>query len=235
MTGAVLAGSTGLVGSNILTTLISHPSLNSIHAYTRRKLPADSPKVTTLEATDSESWPSMFPKAPSPSVFLSALGTTRAQAGGAENQRKIDHDLNLALAKAAKEAGVQTYVLVSSTGASATSMMPYSKMKGDIEDAVKELGFKHCVILRPGLIVGDRDHSRPPEFVLRKIAEFAGAVSGNKLKDFWAQDSDVIAKAAVNAGLHCTEGKREDEGLWILTGADIIRLGRTDWKLPDST
>jgi uncharacterized protein YbjT (DUF2867 family) len=172
----------------------------------------------------------LFPK--NASIFLSGLGTTRGQAGGAANQRKIDLDLNLALAKAAKEAGVQTYVLISSGGANASSKMAYSQMKGELEDSVKALGFKHTVILRPGLIVGDRQDSRPPEFVIRKLAGFAGHFLGNKAKDFWAQDADVIAKAAVNAGLHCLEGKRE-EGLWMLGQADIIRLGRTEWTVSD--
>jgi len=233
MTTAVVAGSTGLVGSNILAALLSHPAFTSVSAYTRRKLSSESPKLSPLESKDSDSWPSLFPK--SASVFLSGLGTTRGQAGGVDGQRKIDLDLNLALAKAAKDAGVQTYVLISSHGANATSMMAYPKMKGELEDAVKELGFKHCVILRPGLIVGNREDSRPPEFVLRKIADFAGGLSGNKLKDFWAQDAEVIGRAAVHAGLQCVDGTRKEEGLWMLGQADIVRLGRTEWKLPEST
>jgi uncharacterized protein YbjT (DUF2867 family) len=150
------------------------------------------------------------------------LGTTKAQAGSVEAQRAIDLDLNLALAKAAKEAGVETYVLISSQGANAKSMVAYSKMKGELEDAVSALGFKHTIILRPGLIVGDRDHSRPTEFALRKIAGVFGTVG---LKDFWAQDADVIGKAAVAAAQ-----KPEKEGVWLLGQADIVRVGRTEWK-----
>jgi len=229
---AVVAGSTGLVGSHILLTLLSLPAFTSVSAYTRRKLPEESSKLSAIEAKDSETWPSLFPK--SASIFLSALGTTRAQAGGFANQRKIDYDLNLALAKAAKESGVQTYVLISSAGTNSASSMPYSKMKGELEDAVKELGFKHTVILRPGLIVGDREDSRPPEFVIRKIASLAGALSGNRLKDFWAQDAEVIARAAVAAGVQALEGKKE-EGVWEVAQADIVRLGRIEWKIPEST
>lgn len=199
-----------------------------MQAYTRRKLPTESSKLTLLESTDSDKWPTLFPK--NASIFLSGLGTTRGQAGSVANQRKIDLDLNLALAKAAKEAGVQTYVLISSGGADASSRMAYSQMKGELEDGIKALGFKHTVILRPGLIVGDRENSRPPEFVVRKIAGIAGSLLGNKAKDFWAQDADVIAKAAVNAGVQCLEEKRE-EGVWLLGQADIVRLGRTEWKM----
>lgn len=81
---------------------------------------------------------------------------------------------------------MKVYVLISSGGANAKSMLAYPKMKGDLEDKVNELGFEHTVILRPGLIVGDRDESRPAEFVVRKIAGLAGML-GHAFKDSWAQ------------------------------------------------
>ncbi|QDS73796.1 hypothetical protein FKW77_005824 [Venturia effusa] len=228
---AVVAGSTGLVGSQILATVLAHPSFSSVSAFARRKLPAESPKLISLEAKDSETWPSLYPKGLS--VFFSALGTTRAAAGSVEAQRKIDVDLNLALAKAAREAGADTYVLISSAGASSKSGMAYPKMKGDLEDAVKTIGFKHTVILRPGVLVGNREDSRPAEFALRKVAGFFGAISC-RLKDFWAQDSDVIARAAVHASLECLNGNKAD-GVWEISQAEIVKLGRTEWKAPETT
>jgi uncharacterized protein YbjT (DUF2867 family) len=202
-----------------------------VHAYTRRDLPnpTSSSKLHALQSTDTATWPSLYPTAPPAPLFLSALGTTRAAAGGPEAQRAIDHTLSVALAKAAKDAGATTYVLISSGSASPKSAVPYSKMKGETEDAVRALGFAHTVILRPGLIVGTRSESRPAEAVFRGIAKALGKVS-NVLKDSWAQDAEVIARAAVRAGLDCVEGRRE-EGVWVLEQGDIIRLGRTEWKV----
>lgn len=135
------------------------------------------------------------------------------------------------MARAARDAGVKVYVLVSSTSASKDSSIPYSRMKGEIEEDVKALGFERTVILRPGLISGQRDESRPAEAVFRFIAGVAGKVHSS-LKDTWAQDSDVIAKAAVNAGLKALEGDLPSgtEKVWVLGGSDIVRLGRTEWK-----
>lgn len=159
-----------------------------------------------------------------PKIFLSALGTTKAIAGSFEAQRKIDYDLNLDLAKAAKEAGVETYVLISSASANSTAYFAYSKMKGELEDAVKALGFKHTVLLRPGLIVGDRTDSRPPEAALRSLAKGLRSLTP-KATDFWAQDASVIARAAINAGVKCIDGKR-DPGVWSLGQAEIVELGK---------
>ncbi|KAL9062153.1 MAG: hypothetical protein Q9157_009180, partial [Trypethelium eluteriae] len=161
-----LVGSTGFVGSHILTTLLSQPSISTVHAFSRKPLSASDPssKLHPIPEPDSSKWPSLYPA--STTLFLSALGTTRAAAGGFANQRKIDHDLNVSLAHAASTSGgVSTYVLISSSGASASSPIGYARMKGETEVAVSELGFEHVVILRPGLIAGERKESRPAEMV----------------------------------------------------------------------
>lgn len=200
--------------------------VSSITAFARKELPEHN-KLKTIVSSDSASWPTQYPAGTQ--LFISALGTTRATAGGFENQRKIDYDLNLELAKAAKASGTKTYVLISSAGANTSSFLGYAKMKGDLEEAVKALDFEHTVIVRPGLLVGQRNESRLVEGVLRNIATVAGKISGNRLKDFWAQDVDVIANAAVNAGLDCVEGKSQEK-VRLLTQSDIIRLGRADWN-----
>lgn len=230
-TTAVLAGSTGLVGSHILPLLLTSPTISKTHAYTRRTLPTNLPNTQSLSpisSSDTSTWPSLFPQ--DSQIFISALGTTRAAAGSFAKQKLIDHDLNVSLAQAAKKAGVKTYVLISSNGADPSSRLGYAAMKGETEEAVKQMGFKDVVIVRPGLIVGDRQERRTAEWVLRKAAQSLGSLSAG-LKDFWAQDADVIAKAAVSAGLRCVEGKGEGRnGVWVLEQADVIRLGRTEWK-----
>jgi HIM1 len=211
----------------MLTTLLSSSKFTSVQAYSRKTLSASSPKLQTIESSDSATWPSKFPTGAS--IFFSALGTTRGQAGSVEAQRKIDYDLNLDLAKAAHAAGVNTFVLVSTSGANSSSMIPYSKMKGELEEQVQKIGFRYVVILRPGLIVGHRTDSRPAEYVIRQIATFAGKIGGNRMTDAWAQNAEVIAKAGVHAAIQCVEGKRKEDGLWLLSQADIVRLGRTEW------
>lgn len=197
-----------------------------MYAYARRDLPnpTASTKLYPITSTDNAQWPSLFPHEMKPKIFFSGLGTTRAAAGGLEEQRKIDFELNLELAKAAKEAGVETYVLISGGGANSQSNMAYPRMKGELEDAVKALDFKHTVILRPGLIVGERTDSRPAEAVVRGIAKALRSLTP-ALTNFWAQDASVIARAAVNAGVQCMEEKHE-VGVWELGQGAIISLGQ---------
>ena len=164
---------------------------------------------------------------PTPRVFLSALGTTRGQVSSFAEQRKIDYDLNLEMARTAKNSGVEVYMLISSAGTFKTSAWPYGKMKAELEEAVSQLGFPHCVILRPGLLVGKREDTRIPEAILRNLANGLGMVSKGYLKDFWAQDADVIARAAVAAGMQCLDGKKT-EAVWRVEQGEILKLGRTE-------
>ena len=100
-------------------------------------------------------------------------------------------------------------------------------MKGDIEEDVKQLNFERTVILRPGLISGTREESRPAEATFRFIAGWAGKLHSG-LKDGWAQDADVIAKAAVKAGLKALEGDipTGSEKVWTIEGRGIIDLAK---------
>lgn len=204
----------------------SETAISSIRAFARDKLSADA-KLEVISNVDSSAWPDQFP--PDCSVFISALGTNARKAGGFTNQRKIDYDLNLALAKAAKAQGVRVYVLISTAGANVDSIIPYAKMRGELDEAIKAIGFDHAVILRPGLLVGTRSDSRPGEYAGRRMATFLGWISGNRLKDGWAQDADVVAKAALSAALEALEGK-STEKVRVLSQSDIIRLGRTEWR-----
>jgi len=210
--------------------LLSLASHLTVHAIARKSLSTESSNLKPIIQPDSSTWAkSILLLSPTPDIFFSALGTTKAAAGSLEAQRAIDYDLNLALARAAKEAGVKVCVLISSAGVSKSSVFPYSKMKGELEESVRDIGFPYTVIVKPGLLVGKRTDSRPAEAVLRVIAQELGLISKRWLTDWWAQDVETIGNATVVAGVQCLEGKKE-KGVWEVGMSDIIRMGRTEWK-----
>lgn len=131
------------------------------------------------------------------------------------------------MARAARDAGTKVYVLISSTGANKASNIAYSRMKGEIEEDIKALGFDKTVILRPGLIAGTREESRPMEAAVRYFAGFAGKLHSG-LKDGWAQEADVIGKAAVNAGVKALEDDvpAGSEKVWVLHGNEILQVAK---------
>lgn len=219
-------------GSHILSHLLSNAGVSRVDTISRRTpqaaTGAPQTKLTTFISNDTSKWAEQLSAlSPTPSIFMSAFATTRANAGGFENQYKIEHDLNVELARAARDAGSKVYVLISSQGASKASSIPYSRMKGEIEEDIKALGFDRTVILRPGLISGTREESRPLEAGARFIAGWIGKVHSS-LKDGWAQDADVIGQAAVNAGLKALEGDvpAGSEKVWTIEGRNIITMAK---------
>jgi len=81
------------------------------------------------------------------------LGTTLKAAGSKEAQWAIDYEANLEFAKAARENGVNTLVLISASGANSASSLFYQRMKGELEQAVIALNFPRLIIFRPPLLI----------------------------------------------------------------------------------
>ncbi|ODQ77128.1 hypothetical protein BABINDRAFT_163855 [Babjeviella inositovora NRRL Y-12698] len=230
---AILIGSTGLVGSAILRQLTSGAtSYSTLTTVTRREVPFQSQlssqnHVKNVVEKDNTKWAALITAA-KPNVMYSALGTTKAIAGGFPQQWKIDYDLNLELATAAKDSGATTYVLISSSGASASSRFPYLRMKGELEDRVLELGFKNTVILRPGFILGEREVSQG------LAINILGAVAGSVHNSFLASamgypvKHEEIALAAIDYALRVERGAGDpkNKGIFFVESKEIASLSK---------
>jgi hypothetical protein len=173
MSTAAVFGCTGAVGSQILATLLATDAFPSIKTISRRLPSSQSPKLQSIQESNTSKWPAILSSlTPTPSVVFNALGTTRTAAGGTKYQWLIDHDLCIDNARAARNAGVKTYVFVSSGGTRwpLAGYFPYLKMKIGVEDAIQELGFENAVILKPGVIIG-RDSSNQKAPLVEKLIE----------------------------------------------------------------
>jgi uncharacterized protein YbjT (DUF2867 family) len=147
-----LAGATGLVGRALLEGLLADGSVAAVHALGRRQPSTAHPKLTA-HVVDFAALP---PLPPLDEVYL-ALGTTIKAAGSRAAFRAVDFDANLAAARAAHAAGARRAGLVSAMGADARSRVFYSRVKGELEEALARLPFDGLVIARPSLLAGDRE------------------------------------------------------------------------------
>ena len=165
MTTAAVFGSTGAVGSHILSTLLASNTITTVQTVSRRLPKVQSTKLSAQEEADTSKWTSMLSALqPPPTAVFNAIGTTRAAAGGLANQWKIDHDLCVDNAKAAKAAGASIYVFISSGGTRGflSKHVPYSQMKIGVEETMRELEFETAIVLRPGMILGERETPKAP-------------------------------------------------------------------------
>lgn len=162
-----LLGATGLVGSAVIGAAVGRGDVRLV-AVSRREVPLPPGARMEVLVGERAQWPGLIAAARA-QVLVCALGTTMAAAGSREAFRAVDHDLVLEAAQAARAAGIEHMVLVSSVGAARASRNFYLSVKGETEDAVARLGFRRLDILRPGLLRGRRAESRPLERAARLV------------------------------------------------------------------
>jgi uncharacterized protein YbjT (DUF2867 family) len=213
---ALLAGATGLIGHE-LATQWSGPGL--LHLLVRRKVqPAGAaPRLQRVHVVDFRTLPAL-PKA---NEAYCCLGTTIKVAGSQAAFRAVDFDAVLAFARAAKQAGVQRFAVVSALGASPRSAGFYNRVKGEMEEALAGLGFGSLVVVRPSLLVGDRGAIGQPE----RTGERLGLMLTRPLARWIPRAWRPIAAAAVARAMrHALADARP--GLRIVESAELQEIGR---------
>ena len=164
----VLIGSTGLIGSRFLECLEVEDDLE-VNAITRRTITSldnkDFIKQSVHDFKDNEKIRTEL----NTDILISTFGTTIKNAGSQDEFVRVDHDIPLDFSKTAKEQGCKTMILVSSAGADSMSKYFYTRMKGKLENAIRELGFETYHIIRPSLLLGNRMEFRPGEYISKVI------------------------------------------------------------------
>ncbi|MFN7729959.1 MAG: oxidoreductase [Bdellovibrio sp.] len=159
-----IAGATGLVGSECLNLLQSEAEVKNIEVFARRALQL--PGKAKFKETDFIN----FQKGEALDAGLCALGTTIRKAGSEDQFYKVDHDFILNFARHCLARGAQKFIVVSALGADPQSRFFYSRVKGKTERDLRQLNFKSLVILRPSLLLGDRQEHRPVEQIASFVA-----------------------------------------------------------------
>lgn len=196
----LLVGATGLVGSRVLEQALADPGIGSVTALARRDLPAH-PKLTALRV-DYERLDEDAPWWRADAVICT-LGTTMRSAGSRAAFHRVDHDYPMAVARLAHAHGTRVYVLNSATGADPRSRFFYNRVKGELENDLRQVGFDSLALVRPGLIDGPRTEFRPGERVLLGALRIAGPL----LPGRWRPNpASSIARALLGAALRPQQG-----------------------------
>ncbi len=207
---ANVIGATGLVGNLLVRQLLENEKFEKVQIFVRRDTGINHPKLEqhVVDFKDEKTWGDKIKG----DVLFSALGTTLKQAGGKEQQYEIVVVFNRNFAKKARENGIENYVLVSSIGADSKSKLFYLHIKGRLDDAVAEMGFKNLVILRPSSLTGDRTPRRIAEEISVPVANFITKFIFKKYRPIHGK---TVAAAMINSVLKPNPEKIIWEGLEI--------------------
>jgi uncharacterized protein YbjT (DUF2867 family) len=199
---ANVIGATGLVGKQLLKQLLENKKFCKVRIFVRRDAGITHLKLEqqVVDFASEETWAKHL----TGDVLFSALGTTLKQAGSKEKQYEVDFTFNLNFAQKARENGIENYVLVSSVGANPKSNIFYSRIKGELDEAVAKLGFKTLAILRPSSLTGDREETRWMEKMSIPVVRFVTKFIFKKYRPISGQ---TVAQAMIHAALNPHPGK----------------------------
>ena len=164
---ALIIGATGATGKDLLSQLLADDTYSELHCFVRKPLTLTHPKLHAhvVDFETPEAWADLLRG----DVAFSCLGTTLAVAGSKEAQWRVDYDYQYNFAEHCRNNGVPTFVLVSAAGAKAQSKLFYNRMKGQLEDAVKALGFARLLIFQPSVLVRKGSDRKGEQFGLKMI------------------------------------------------------------------
>ncbi len=189
----LIAGATGLIGNTTLHFALESPSISRVIALVREPLAMRHPKLETWVDKDLLAALKQEPV----DAVICCLGTTIKKVGGDKQKFiHVDKDLVLGIARWAKELHVPVFSVVSAIGADASSRVFYNRVKGEMEQELKTIGFPTLHIFQPSVLSGPRPETRLGESI---------GIAGAKLlaplipANYKLMPHDVLAKALLRS------------------------------------
>jgi uncharacterized protein YbjT (DUF2867 family) len=199
-----LVGSTGAVGSHVLNFLNQEDLVNEVITLNRKIKVSLLSKEKNL-VIDFDKLSLLDIKA---DVFICCLGTTIKVSGSPAAFKKVDFDYVVNFAKLAESASARKFLVVSSVGADEKSSVFYSRIKGEMESAIKKLNIPAIEIFQPSLLLGERSEKRAGESLAKIMAPLLNPFLLGSMKKYRAIESSDVAKALVARALMAESGQR---------------------------
>lgn len=195
---ALLVGATGLVGRELLSVLLDASEYSKVKIFTRKKLDIEHPKLEQLvvnfnQLTDYKDHVHV-------NDIYCCLGTTIKKAGSQDAFRKVDYEYPLALAMLGKECHVDKFLIITAMGADDSSKVFYSRVKGEVEEAVKQVGLRSLHFFRPSLLLGKRQEFRLGEHFASILSPFYSILMVGSLRKYKPIHAKNVALAMYQVG-----------------------------------
>ena len=199
---ALIIGATGATGMDLVNVLLRDPDYKEVVIFVRRSSGMTHPKLKeVLTDFDDLEMVSEYIKA---DVWFSCLGTTLKAAGSKEKQLHIDYDIPARFAEIARSNGIKRTVLLSAYGASPTSRVFYSRIKGQLEEKISSLSFETYIVFRPGLLLR-QNTDRAGERISAGILTFLNRLG--LIRNFRPIPTSILAEKMARAAKVLGEGK----------------------------
>jgi uncharacterized protein YbjT (DUF2867 family) len=205
---ALVFGATGLVGKELVEELCKSDSHDLIKIFARGKTDFAGREKIKEFITDFDNLNSWSHLISGDDLFI-CLGTTIKKAGSVARMEEIDRDLPVNIASIASGNSVEKLAVISSVGANPDSSNYYLRIKGEMESGLMKLKFRTLIILRPSMLLGERNERRTGEEIGKIVMKILGVFLIGRLSKYKGIEAKKVAIAMVR-------------GINEKTGAEIL-------------
>ncbi len=195
MKTALIFGSSGLIGNELLNIIVKNNSYNHIKLFVRSVLKNNNSKVEIIQ-TDFTNLKKHKDSIVGNECFF-CIGTTKKNTPDMDEYRKVEYNIPIDVAKIAKSNSVETFVYVSSLGANSNSSSFYLKNKGQVEEELNNLNFPNLAVIRPSILLGKRKEYRLGESIGKYVMRKLSFIFLGNLKKYKPIQAQYVAKAMV--------------------------------------
>lgn len=203
---ALIAGATGLVGQALTGLLLQAPEYKEVIVLVRQPVEQwKSHKKLRQVIVDYERLEQQRQELQADDIYC-CLGTTIRKARTQENMYRIDVTYPLELARIACEEGATQFLVVSAIGADARSSVFYSRIKGELEQQLAQIGYESLSIVRPSLLLGKRKEFRLGERTGAILARVLSPLFIGPINKYKAISADIVAESMYRIACRKPEG-----------------------------
>ena len=195
MKTALLFGSTGLVGGHVLNYLIQNSNYSKIKLFVRSFTGINNPKIEIIK-TDFNNLNKHAEDIKGDECFC-CIGTTKKKSPNKNEYQKIELDIPKKIAQIAKSNSVKSFFFVSSGYANPKSSGEYLKLKGLVEEEIKNLNFDKIGIMRPSFLLGERQEERIGEKFGIIIFKLLTPILIGSFRKMRPIQSEIVARAMI--------------------------------------
>lgn len=218
----MLLGATGLTGGKVLQGLLGREEVSQVVALVRHKLPTLHDKLAQHEVDFDrlEDHAELFDV----DVIICCLGTTIKKAGSQDQFRKVDLGYPMKAGELGRSRGVRAFILMSAIGASSSSTIFYNRVKGELEDALRDLDYPYLSIYHPSLLLGDRKEQRTAETLGIKAMPLVNRLLIGPLDKYRGIEAQTVASAMVNEACHLAAEPAAEQVVQTREYDEIVQL-----------
>jgi uncharacterized protein YbjT (DUF2867 family) len=217
-TSAIVAGATGLVGRELIQLLLEDSFYDKVVALVRNEMRLEHEKLNQVVTDYSKLEEDLAASVIHHAHVFCTLGTTIKKAKTKEQFRKVDYEYPMKLGELARNYEADAFAIVTAMGASRSSAFFYNQVKGEVEEGLSALGLHSLHMLRPSLILGDRDEIRFGERIGASVSRAIAPIMVGGLRTYRPIHAKTIAAGLIKAA------KSGKMGTHILLSAQIVEL-----------